>query len=74
MHNSVCVFDFNGYSEPGHYPIAQWADYIPGVRAGDEATDSRVVFGGDWSDVPDWIVDHEPTEEEVLAHVKRAII
>lgn len=56
----VCVFDFNGYVTPGHFPVAQWADYENG----------RVVFGGDWQEIPDWIVDHEPTEQEVLDYVK----
>lgn len=55
---SVCVYDFAGN---GVEVADRWADYDP--------TQHLVVFGGCWSDVPDWVVDHEPTESEVLQHV-----
>ena len=57
---SVCVIDFCGYAKPGHFPVSYRADYEEGL----------VKFGGDWADVPDWVVDHEPTEQEVFTHLR----
>jgi hypothetical protein len=56
---SVCVLDFNGYTSPGHFPVAMWADW----------DGSRVVFGGDWREIPDWVIDREPTEDKVCNYV-----
>jgi len=63
MKDSICVFDFDGYTVPGHFHVSTWADYFP--------INGIVVFGGEWNDIPDWIIDHEPTEEEVTTHVER---
>lgn len=58
---SICVFDFCGYSEPGHFPISMWADW----------DGEKTVFGGDWQDIPDMLGTKEPSEEEVLAWVRK---
>lgn len=52
--NSVCIVDFNGYSSPGHFPTAFWADWENGIT----------TFGGDWSDVPDMPSVTEPSPEQ----------
>lgn len=57
---TVCVYDFAGN---GVDIADRWADYDP--------AQNLVVFGGCWADVPDWVVDHEPTEAEVLQHVRQ---
>ena len=51
-----CIFDFCGYYEPGHFPVSMSADY----------DGHKVIFGGDWSDIPNLVIGHEPTEEEIL--------
>lgn len=52
MEDSVCLCDFAGNSrDPGF-----WYDYYP-IHKG-------VKFGGILSDIPKFMVDHEPTEEE----------
>jgi hypothetical protein len=43
MSTSICVEDFNGYSEPGHFPISYWADWDPDKQ--------MLYFGGDWAHV-----------------------
>lgn len=57
MDNSVCLVDFNGYTFPGHFPVAYWADYYPDQKA--------VIFGGDWQTVPDMPSETCPSEEDV---------
>jgi hypothetical protein len=56
----ICVFDFCGYSVPGHFPVSMWADW----------DGKKVVFGGEWEEVPPWITGKEPTQEQVLKYVK----
>jgi hypothetical protein len=60
LEKDVCIVDFNGYSQPGHFPVSFWADW----------DGSKVVFGGDWQEIPDMPTDKEPTEDEVHAWVK----
>ena len=60
--NSVCVFDFNGYTSPGHFFTSMWADYYPDKGI--------VVFGGDWDGIPNMISSYEPGEKEILEYVK----
>jgi hypothetical protein len=56
---SVCIEDFCGYTNPGHFPISFAADYFP--RLG------FTRFTGAWWNVPDMESDHEPTEDEISA-------
>ena len=51
----ICIIDFEGYTIPGHFHTSFWADY----------DGEKVIFGGDWRDIPPLVIDHEPTEEEV---------
>lgn len=57
----ICVEDFNGFLEPGHFPISYWADY--------DKTKNVVHFGGDWNDVPDMKSKTLPSHEEIIQHV-----
>jgi hypothetical protein len=59
---SVCVEDFSGYTNPGHFPTTFSADYFPRLGI--------TRFSGEWQDVPDMPSDHEPTEKEVHDWVK----
>ena len=54
---SVCIEDFCGYSNPGHFPTSMSADYFP--RLG------FTRFTGEWWNVPDMPSDSEPTELDV---------
>jgi len=56
---SVCVEDFEGYSYPGHFHTAFWADYYPSL--------GFTRFGGDHWNVPDMPSESEPTECEIDA-------
>lgn len=56
---SVCVEDFCGYSQPGHFPTQFWADYFPQL--------GFTRFGGDHWNVPDMPCTCEPSEEEIKA-------
>ena len=59
MNDSVCIIDWCGGYKNGGF----WCDYFP---------DKGVVkFGGEWFDVPDLIVDSEPTNEECEIHAKK---
>lgn len=49
----LCIEDFSGYIEPGHFFTQYWADYNP--------VTGLLSFGGDWSDVPDLLVSSKPT-------------
>lgn len=54
----ICVFDFCGYLEPGHFPISMWADWD-----GEEVT-----FGGEWVNIPPLKTRKKPTEQQILDH------
>ena len=58
---NACIIDFCGSTNPGHFTVSFWADW----------DGERVVFGGDWSDVPSMQTATEPTREEVVAHVEK---
>ena len=32
-----------------------------------------VIFGGEWENIPNWKTKEEPTEEDVLSHVRKYI-
>ena len=51
------IEDFNGYSDGGSYPVAYWADWD-----GD-----KVIYGGDWQDIPNMPAKTEPSLDEVWA-------
>ena len=54
---SVCIEDFCGYTNPGHFPISFAADYFP--RLG------FTRFTGAWWNVPDMESGQEPTELDI---------
>jgi hypothetical protein len=56
---SICIEDFCGYTQPGHFPISFAADYFP--RLG------FTRFTGAWWNVPDMESMREPTEVETSA-------
>jgi len=56
MSDSVCIIDFNGYTSPGHFPVACRADWNPITGV--------VAFGGDWGYLPPMYSETEP--EDVL--------
>jgi hypothetical protein len=58
----VCAYDFNGYTDPGHFPSAYWADWCPFRES--------VEFGGDWSEIPAMPAKTYPTEDEVTRWAK----
>lgn len=61
LEKDICIVDFAGYSEPGHFPVSVFADW-----------DGMVVrFGGDWEGIPDMPSDEEPTEDQVFAWADR---
>ena len=51
---SVCVCDYAGTS----YEDGCWADWCP--------MEKIVVFGGSWTDVPNWKQETQPEPEDVL--------
>lgn len=53
----ICVYDFEGYTEIGHFPVSVWADWDP--------ESGLLYFGGGWNISPIY-TNHEPTEAEVL--------
>lgn len=53
MNDSICIEDFCGYTEPGHFPSQYWADYVPSTGI--------LSFGGDWSFMPDLVLFVIPT-------------
>jgi len=55
----ICIIDFNGYTSPGHLPIAYWADYDP--------VTGLVFFGGEFSEVSPVQCDVEPNDVEIEA-------
>lgn len=55
----VCIIDFCGSFKPG-FPTSFWADYNP--------EDGITHYGGDWSHIPDFKTDHEPTHDEAWEH------
>lgn len=55
---SICIIDWCGsYKYSGW-----WCDYFP--------NENKVVFGGEWEDVPDLTIDHIPTTEECEKHAR----
>jgi hypothetical protein len=50
----VCIVDWNA---GGRFPTSFWADW----------DGEKVVFGGDWRDVPDMPAKREPTQKRVYA-------
>jgi hypothetical protein len=64
--NPVCIEDFCGYSEPGHFPVQYWADWYPQT--------GFCYFGGDWSDVYPHHFHKQPTAEQAAEYVKAARI
>lgn len=50
----VCIVDWN---TGGSFPTSFWADW----------DGKKVVFGGDWRDVPDMPAKREPTQKRVYA-------
>jgi len=60
--SSTCIVDFNGYTSPGSFPIAFWADWCPDKEC--------VEFGGDWEDVPTMPMKTEPTQGQVYEWVE----
>ena len=60
QNKDVCVFDFCGYSEPGHFPVSMWADW----------DGEKTMFGGEWQGIPEMTGRAEPSEEEVVQWVK----
>ena len=59
--NPICIVDFCGYYEPGHFPLQFWAFWFP--------AEAIVKFGGDWGvdDLADMPASCEPAEDEVYA-------
>lgn len=55
----ICLVDMNGYTSPGHLPIAYWIDYDPQT--------SLAHFGGYYCDTNPVFVGHEPTDAEIDA-------
>ena len=49
----ICVEDFSGHIEPGHFFTQYWADYDPLTHI--------LSFGGDWNFMPDLFVSVKPT-------------
>ena len=62
----ICVYDFSGYTEQGHFPLDCWADYEPDQRT--------TIFGGDWHDIPPMpsgdIPDEDAVNNWVVEHTK----
>ena len=58
MEDSVCIVDFAGNFKDCGF----WYDYFPKHKG--------VKFGGILSDIPNMLVDHEPTEDECEAWIK----
>lgn len=61
---SYCCLDFCGYTSPGHFLIQYWADWYPNDKG-------RVIFGGDFSEVPDMFSRELPTEERCRKWARR---
>lgn len=59
---STCIVDFNGYTSPGSFLVAFWADWHPNT--------GYVEFGGDWEWVPAMPTKTEPTQEQVYGWVE----
>jgi hypothetical protein len=54
---SICIEDFCGYSNPGHFPTTFSADWFP--------AESLTHFTGEWCDCPPMPSATQPTEEDV---------
>lgn len=59
MNKSICIIDWCG----GYKYCGFWADYFP--------NENKVKFGGEWYDVPDLSINHEPTAEQCEEHAKK---
>jgi hypothetical protein len=60
---SICVFDFYGYAQPGHFLTSMWAFWHP--------SRGIVRFGGDWSHIPDMIAKTEPSESDIIKYAEK---
>jgi len=56
---SICIIDWCGGGKNSGY----WSDYFP--------YENVVKFGGEWWDIPDLIIDHQPTEDECREHISK---
>lgn len=65
MKDGICIEDFCGYAEPGHFFTQFWADYFPQERV--------TRFGGDWREVPDLPSQRKPTVNAVHKWAKENI-
>lgn len=54
---SICLIDFAGNMTENGF----WADYFPETK--------EVVFGGKWTDIPNWKIDLCPTEDEIYEYI-----
>ena len=57
----LCVIDFTGFIEPGHFTTSYWADY--------DKVKHVVHFGGDWSDIKHMKTSRLPSSSEVAQYV-----
>jgi len=63
--DSVCIEDFCGYAEPGHFFTQFWADYYPSEKV--------VRFGGDWREIPNLKATRKPSLALVHRWVKASM-
>lgn len=54
---TICLIDFCGYSEPGHFPTSYWADWNPATKL--------ITFGGEWQEISPVMSETEPTDSEI---------
>jgi len=59
MDESICIIDWCGGYKNGGF----WCDYFP--------NENIVKFGGEWSDVPNLIIDRKPTQAECNNHAEK---